>query len=214
MSCHIVQSTPHNLRQKAGKIVSGKATLLARVDASRSNPDGDIGRKMRETIISKIEKLQEPPPAKISKPLPVPDSEQKKRRGGRRLRAMKERYQLTDVRAATNRVRFNLPEEEFIDGDDVIGLGVLGKEGSGRLRMVSKQQKMKLTAKTAKKYKRYATTGSGATGGISSSLVFTPVQGMEFVNPGDQKPETSDTKEGTESYFSQIGGFRSITKKV
>ena len=35
---------------------------------------------------------------------------------------------------AANRVNFNQPEEEFLDGDDVVGLGVLGKEGSGRLR--------------------------------------------------------------------------------
>jgi hypothetical protein len=43
-----------------------------------------------------------------------------------------------DVRAfgmqAANRINFNQPEEEFLDGDDVVGLGVLGKEGSGRLR--------------------------------------------------------------------------------
>ena len=209
MNCHIVQSTPQHLRQKAGKIVAGKAALLARVDAARSSPNGEVGRMMCDTIVAKIEKLQEPPPAKQPKPLPVPDGVQKKRRGGRRLRAMKERYQLTDVRAATNRIRFNQPEEEFIDGDEVIGLGVLGKEGSGRLKMVSKQQKMKLSAKTAKKYKRY-TSSSGATGGISSSLVFTPVQGMEFVNP-EEKTE-GDAKEGTESYFSQFGGFRSISK--
>lgn len=214
MSCHIVQSTPQSLRQKAGKIVAGKTTLLARVDHARASPNGEIGRQMRETILSKIEKLQEPPPAKQPKPLPVPDGEQKKRRGGRRLRAMKERYQLTDVRAATNRIRFNQPEEEFIDGDEVIGLGMLGKEGSGRLKMVSKQQKMKLSAKTAKKYKHYSTSSSGATGGISSSLVFTPVQGMEFVNPEDAEKQTLDTKDGTESYFSQFGGFRSITKST
>ena len=36
---------------------------------------------------------------------------------------------------AANRVNFNQPEEEFLDGDDVVGLGVLGKEGSGRLRI-------------------------------------------------------------------------------
>jgi hypothetical protein len=36
---------------------------------------------------------------------------------------------------AANRVNFNQPEEEFLDGDEVVGLGVLGKEGSGRLRM-------------------------------------------------------------------------------
>ena len=32
-------------------------------------------------------------------------------------------------------MNFNQPEEEFLDGDDVVGLGVLGKEGSGRLRI-------------------------------------------------------------------------------
>jgi U4/U6 small nuclear ribonucleoprotein PRP31 len=47
---------------------------------------------MREEILRKIEKMQEPPPAKIIKPLPRPDEgEGKKRRGGRRLRKMKER---------------------------------------------------------------------------------------------------------------------------
>jgi hypothetical protein len=49
-------------------------------------------------MATKIEKWQEPPPAKTSKPLPAPDAEIKKRRGGRRLRKMKERYGLTDVR--------------------------------------------------------------------------------------------------------------------
>jgi U4/U6 small nuclear ribonucleoprotein PRP31 len=48
-------------------------------------------------MAAKIEKWQEPPPAKTSKPLPAPDAEVKKRRGGRRLRKMKERYGLTDV---------------------------------------------------------------------------------------------------------------------
>jgi U4/U6 small nuclear ribonucleoprotein PRP31 len=44
-----------------------------------------------EEIRKKIEKWQEPPPAKLPKPLPVPDSEPKKKRGGRRLQKMKER---------------------------------------------------------------------------------------------------------------------------
>ena len=34
-------------------------------------------------------------------------------------------------------MNFNQAEEEFIDGEDTIGLGVIGKEGSGRLRAVS-----------------------------------------------------------------------------
>eukprot|EP00983_Pelagomonas_calceolata_P037071 1136170-Pelagomonas_calceolata.AAC.7 len=36
-------------------------------------PVGAAGQKMREEIIAKIEKWQEPPPAKTVKPLPKPD---------------------------------------------------------------------------------------------------------------------------------------------
>ena len=43
-------------------------------------------------------KWQEPPPAKQTRVLPVPDMEPKKRRGGRRARKYKERYGLTDTR--------------------------------------------------------------------------------------------------------------------
>ena len=51
--------------------------------------------------------------------LPAPDMEPKKRRGGKRFRKMKERYAMTDVRKAANRVTFNQPEEEVLDGDEV-----------------------------------------------------------------------------------------------
>jgi U4/U6 small nuclear ribonucleoprotein PRP31 len=50
----------------------------------------------------------------------------KKRRGGRRLRKMKERYGLTDVRKAANRMMFNQVEEEFMDGEDVSRPGGAG----------------------------------------------------------------------------------------
>ena len=39
---------------------------------------------MRADIDQKIEKLQEPPPSKNTKALPVPDEGPKKRRGGKR----------------------------------------------------------------------------------------------------------------------------------
>ena len=51
--------------------------------------------------------------------LPAPDMEPKKRRGGKRFRKMKERYAMSDVRKAANRVTFNQPEEEVLDGDEV-----------------------------------------------------------------------------------------------
>ena len=35
---------------------------------------------------------------------------------------------------------FNQAEDEFLDGDEVVGMGTLGKEGSGRLRMQVSQR--------------------------------------------------------------------------
>ena len=73
-----------------------------------------------------IEKWQEPPPAKIVRPLPAPDMEQKKRRGGKRWRKQKERLATTEMMKFANRMKFNEVEEEFIDMDETFGLGMLG----------------------------------------------------------------------------------------
>ncbi len=56
---------------------------------SLQDPSGTAGREMKEEMVKKIEKWQEPPPAKTAKVLPVPDAEGKKRRGGKRYRKMK-----------------------------------------------------------------------------------------------------------------------------
>ena len=60
----------------------------------------------REEIEKKIEKFQEPPPVKWAKALPAPIEAQKKRRGGRRVRKMKERYAVTELRKQANRMNF------------------------------------------------------------------------------------------------------------
>lgn len=88
----IFGSTPPALRMRACRLLASKSTLAARVDSTRGDPTGKTGRTLRAEIHKKIEKWQEPPPAKQPKPLPVPDSEPRKKRGGRRLRKMKERY--------------------------------------------------------------------------------------------------------------------------
>lgn len=87
----IFQTTPPPLRMRACRLLAAKSTLAARVDSIRGDPSGKTGRSLKDEIHKKIEKWQEPPPAKQPKPLPVPDSEPKKKRGGRRLRKMKER---------------------------------------------------------------------------------------------------------------------------
>lgn len=84
----ILASSPHlppsppptGLRTKAVRLLAGKAALLARVDAYGQDPSGSEGQKMLGEVQAKIDKWQEPPPAKQIKPLPKPDAEIKKRR--------------------------------------------------------------------------------------------------------------------------------------
>eukprot|EP00889_Picochlorum_renovo_P007548 jgi/Picre1/34578/NNA_002046.t1 len=122
----------------------------------------------REEIVRKIEKWQEPPPARKGDVLPVPDAQEMKktRRGGRRVRKMKEKYGMTELKKQANRMLFNQAEDEFIDGEESIGLGAIGKDGSGRLRAIAAQQKQKLSAKAAKKH---GLRNYGAASGIATS---------------------------------------------
>ncbi|KAI9194805.1 hypothetical protein LWI28_009335 [Acer negundo] len=108
------QATPPYLRSRACRLLAAKSTLAVRVDSARGDPSGSVGRALRQDFYNKIEKWQEPPPAKLRKPLPVPDSEpKKKKRGGRRSRKMKERYAMTDMRKMANRMLFGVPEERL-----------------------------------------------------------------------------------------------------
>ncbi|XP_042472117.1 U4/U6 small nuclear ribonucleoprotein Prp31 homolog [Zingiber officinale] len=59
----IFQSTPP-LRTHACWLLASKSTLAARVDSTRGDPTGKAGRNLRDEILKKIEKWQEPPPAK------------------------------------------------------------------------------------------------------------------------------------------------------
>ncbi|XP_062159457.1 U4/U6 small nuclear ribonucleoprotein Prp31 homolog [Alnus glutinosa] len=204
----IFQSTPPSLRMRACRLLAAKSTLAARVDSTRGDPSGNTGRNLREEVRKKIEKWQEPPPAKQPKPLPVPDSEPKKKRGGRRLRKMKERYAITDMRKLANRMQFGVPEESSLGDGLGEGYGMLGQAGSGKLRVSIGQSK--LAAKVTKKFKEKNYGSSGASSGLTSSLAFTPVQGIELSNP---QAHAHQLGSGTQStYFSETGTFSKIKR--
>lgn len=80
--------------------------MAARVDSFRQSTDGSVGHKMHKEIVAKIDKWQEPPPAKQQKPLPRPDDRPSRKRGGKRYRAMKEKLGMTDVRKEAGRLSF------------------------------------------------------------------------------------------------------------
>lgn len=50
--------------------------------------------------------MLEPPPVKFIKPLPKPIDPGRKKRGGKRVRKMKERYAITEFRKQANRMNF------------------------------------------------------------------------------------------------------------
>lgn len=83
----LIQNTPEEFHRQANRIVSAKALLAARVDAGGSDRYGIYGAKLLQELTKKLEKLQEPPPSKMIKALPVPkEGGNKKHRGGSTLR--------------------------------------------------------------------------------------------------------------------------------
>jgi U4/U6 small nuclear ribonucleoprotein PRP31 len=66
-SCDIMLRTPPSLRSKLVKLVAGKCTLCCRVDLSKEDFGGNVGKKFRDEIQAKLQKLMEPPPIKRDK---------------------------------------------------------------------------------------------------------------------------------------------------
>ena len=111
---------------------------------------------------------------------------------------MKERLGQLQKTALMNRVQFGVEEDTTSDG--LLGVGMLTKgQQNGKVRVSSKEQKL-----LAEKNKKARTgASSGASNGLASSLAFTPVQGIELVNPSANR----DSSEGTETYFSKQAAF-------
>lgn len=137
-TCPLVTSLPKQYRSKAGDVTACKAVLAARVDLGGGSPNGSVGKAFRDNLEAKFEKWMEPPPARTLKPLPVPGDEAKRRhRGGKRARKEKERLGITEMRRLANRVAFGEQEQEGdLEGE---GVGMLGAEGSKKLRVKPKK---------------------------------------------------------------------------
>lgn len=121
----ILNFLPVEILRPAMRIVSAKVVLAARVDLSKLAPDGSIGAKYLDEIHTKIEKLLTPPAATIDKALPAPIEQKSKKRGGRRFRKMKERFQMSELRRAQNKMEFGKQEDTFTDAfGEEVGLGM------------------------------------------------------------------------------------------
>ena len=199
--CPVVESTPPELRVKAGKLIAAKVVLAARVDSMQGAPDGSAGERFLEDVQAALEKAQEPPPNRTVKPLKRPDDKPSRKRGGRRYRALKDRLGLTAVRKAANRMSTTESAAEY--GDVAMGQdrGMLNQDQGAGIRVAAKKQNLT-------KRRRTDSGSSGGAHGLASTIAFTPVQGMEMVNP---EAAAERVREANAKYFG-TGGFAKVKK--
>ena len=232
----IIQGIPNDLKKQAMRIVSAKLVLAARVDRVHQAPDGSTGEELREQTLQRLEKLTEPPPNKGPRALPAPDDKPAKKRGGRRARKAKEAIAMTDLRKQQNRMAFGEEEKEvgYGTGEGTIGLGMLGQENQGRIR--AEQIDQRTRAKLSKKNPGWGTASlaggtasslrgfgsgtatalrasglrtSGVGTGTASSIAFTPVQGLELVDPKVQA-ELNRKRNAEEDRWFKGGTFTQV----
>ncbi|KAJ9596391.1 hypothetical protein L9F63_012599 [Diploptera punctata] len=213
----IVQDTPPDLRRKAARLVANKCTLAARVDACHEISYGHVGQTFREEIEKKLDKLTEPPPVKFVKPLPKPIDAGRKKRGGKRVRKMKERYAMTEFRKQANRLNFADIEDDAYQEDLGYTRGTIGKTGTGRIRLpqIDEKTKVRISKTLQKNLQKQQQVWGGSTtvkkqvSGTASSVAFTPLQGLEIVNPQAAEKKVN---EANAKYFSNTSGFLKLQK--
>mgnify|MGYP000651606863 CR=1 FL=1 len=207
--CDLVQGCPPDMRRKMLKVVSAKVALAARVDAYRTTTGGEEGKRLREELEQKIEKLQEPDQGRTHKALPIPEEKRKQRRGGKRFRKMKERMAISEQAKERNRLAMGTGRDDEEYGDSAMGLdkGMLGAAGSGQVRGPTEK---KLSFQNRKSKKALTASAGGQTDGLSTSLIFTPVQGMELADPNAVKKKVA---EANSKWFGANSGFASAMPK-
>ncbi|XP_045211862.1 U4/U6 small nuclear ribonucleoprotein Prp31-like [Mercenaria mercenaria] len=217
--CDLIEKSPPDLKKKAARLVSGKCALAARVDSCHESVDGSIGDQFRADIEGKLDKLQEPPPVKKAKALPAPIDQARKKRGGRRARKMKERLGLTEMRKQANRMNFGEIEEDAYQEDLGFSLGTIGKSKTGRIRgpVVDSKTKARISKSLQQKIAKEKQTWGGSTtvkkqvSGTASSVAFTPLQGLEIVNP---QAAEKRVQEANAKYFSSTASFVKVEKQL
>ncbi|KAH7887893.1 hypothetical protein F5I97DRAFT_1926304 [Phlebopus sp. FC_14] len=235
----LLQQTPPEYQLKVQRTVGAKCVLAARMDLERTRRDGSYGEELREKVEKHIDRLAAPPPAKITKALPIPNDGPKKRRGGKRLvvlvvlislsyhhsnttnlltypplsaRKAKEAYAQTELRKLQNRMAFGEVEEEVGAFDQTKGLGMIGV-GTGKVRAGLGEAKSRAKLSKKNKLRTAALTRAAqnvsATSGTATSLTVTPVQGFELTN---RAAAAQRVKEANDRWFA-AGQFSFVGQK-
>lgn len=224
--CDLIQQIPFDftkdLRKRAVRMVANKCVLAARCDASQSDPNGNAGKMFRGKIEAFINKELEPPPKKAFRPLPAPIDKSGKKRGGKRVRRMKERYAQTELRKAANRMNFGDVGDDAYQNDLGFGRSQLNAIQKLRGPQINDKTKIKLSKGAQKKLNQAqasktsdADAKRSTSNGTTSSIIFTPQQqGLEIYNPKAVESYNIGTSGETSNYFSNTAGFSKVKKET
>jgi len=136
------------------------------------------------------------------------------------MRRLKERFEETELMKQANKRAFSTKVGEY--GDDAMGLtlGMLDtREASGgniknQANLLSQAKKMRVANTKASRQnqnkRRAIQMSSGNSNGLASSMVFTPAQGLELVDPHAQRDKV---REANAKWFSENTGFQSAISK-
>lgn len=202
----LVQSCPPYLRKKALKVVAAKAVLAARSDSYKNHADGSEGLRLHRQIMDKIEKWQEPPKARTKKALPIPLEKKKNKRGGKRVRKLKERFAMTELRQEQNKMSFSTTGGEYSDSAMGWDLGMVGSKDTGKIRAIArKDNKIQLS----KKQKKQLSAHSNHTTNGLQSTVFTPIAGVGEGLELRRIEQAKKVEEANAKWFNNNCGFLS-----
>ena len=139
-----------SMKIKVLRQYENKTALAARKDAfinkSKLSPKENYGNELKKLIADKFDRIKNDVQPILKKSLPRPDDKPSKKRGGKRVRGIKKKFELTEVRKLKNRMKFGEPEAEYRDTG--IGFGMLGVGGIGSsLRVAINKNNIIITKK-------------------------------------------------------------------
>ena len=102
-----------SMKIKVLRRYANKTALAARKDAfinknrnENKEKEEKYGTELKKLIEEKVEKIKNDIQPILKKPLPRPDDKPSRKRGGKRVRGIKKKFELTEVRKLKNRMKF------------------------------------------------------------------------------------------------------------
>ena len=149
------KDTIDSMKIKVLRRYANKTALAARKDAflnknkrKEDEIEENYGNELKKLIEEKVEKIKNDVQPILKKPLPRPDDKPSRKRGGKRVRGIKKKFELTEVRKLRNRMKFGEPEAEYRDTG--VGFGMLGIGGNGATLRVAINKNNKIITKKQK----------------------------------------------------------------